>query len=133
MYTLGPHVLRKQIAVHHLSDKWSDRRNQFRERDQHGMQRLIRGQFVGPLLRFPESSAITAYVPIAEPIIDKLFHFKTKRHHVEGFKTRSGLANEHLQVRENPAIDVGPLRDWDRCHGWIEGVGLGVIDEESVG
>ena len=60
---------------------------------QHRVQRLIRGQFIGALLALPESAAIAADVPVAQLVIDKFFHLQAKCHHVEAFERLAGGLN----------------------------------------
>ena len=79
-----------QVLIHRLGQERHHRREQLRQRHQHGVKRLIRRQLVGALLALPEPPAVAADVPVAQPVVDELLGLQAEGHHVERARTRAG-------------------------------------------
>ena len=73
---------RLEVLIHRLRQERHDRGEQFRQRHQHRVQRLIGGQFVGALFALPEAAPVAADVPVAQLVIDELLRLQAERHQV---------------------------------------------------
>ena len=100
---------RLEVLIHRLGQERHDRREQLRQRHQHGVERLIRGLLVGALLALPEAAAVAADVPVAQLVIDEPLRLQAEGHQVVVLERCPRACDQLLQVRQDPAVEVGPL------------------------
>src|SRR5262245_23866406 len=97
---------RRQIPVDDFGHERRDRGEEFGQRHQHGVKRLVRGQLVLALLALPETPPIATDVPIAEAVVDELLRVQAKRTDIEDLELTAGGLNQKLKIRQDPAVDV---------------------------
>src|SRR5579884_3041061 len=84
------------------------------------------------MLTLPEPAAVAAYIPVAESVVHKALGLQAERLQVEALELLPGRGDQVLQIGENPAINVWPVRNRHLLCGWIELVETGVIAEEGI-
>src|SRR6266403_4333585 len=122
-----------QVLVHDLRQKRHNGREEPDQGRKHSVERLVGRQLVFALFAFPKAATVSAHIPVAELFGNESFRRKTKGHHVVVFELAPGSLDEQLQVRQNPAVDVGPLTYGNRRGVRIEAIQSSVVAEESVG
>ena len=123
-----------EIGVHPLGEKRNERRQEFRQLDQHVIQRLIGGQLVAVarVPRSPEAAAVAADVPVRQ-IVDEVGRLPADLGRIEFAQTsRLAVATSDCRLERIQRSISGRSATGTSGVCGIELVEPRVVDEEGV-
>ena len=122
-----------QVAEDLLAEERRDGRHQAGHGLKAGVERLVGRKLVGVVFALPETAAREAHVPVAEVGVDELGDGATRTGRLIALVGVVDFEDEGVELREDPAVDLGTVFDVDVSLAVIELVDVGVQGEEGVG